>query len=127
MWFHYVKQSPRTIAVNYCKKHLDNVVSSILRFQVSDSYRFQMLKLHLFLAGYDMQFDIKYAYFNFLQSINPTAWRECYKNLLFDASTRIMSDSILVYAKWQSAVMCCINFNWLKILELVGIFLAIAF
>ncbi|XP_021835271.2 lysine-specific demethylase JMJ32 [Spinacia oleracea] len=40
MWFHYVKQSPHTIAVNY---------------------------------WYDMQFDIKYAYFNFLQSINPTA------------------------------------------------------
>lgn len=40
MWFHYVKQSPRTIAVNY---------------------------------WYDMQFDTKYAYFNFLQSINPNA------------------------------------------------------
>ncbi|XP_074270495.1 lysine-specific demethylase JMJ32 [Silene latifolia] len=39
MWFHYVKQSPRTIAVNY---------------------------------WYDMQFDIKYAYFNFLQCLNPT-------------------------------------------------------
>ncbi|CAO2816844.1 unnamed protein product [Amaranthus hypochondriacus] len=39
MWFHYVKQSPRTIAVNY---------------------------------WYDMQFDIKYAYFNFLQSIDPS-------------------------------------------------------
>ncbi|KAL9247017.1 hypothetical protein vseg_020489 [Gypsophila vaccaria] len=37
MWFHYVKQSSRTIAVNY---------------------------------WYDMQFDIKYAYFNFLQSLH---------------------------------------------------------
>jgi jumonji domain-containing protein 7 len=30
----------------------------------------------VFYAGYDMQFDIKYAYFNFLQSIdyrNPTS------------------------------------------------------
>lgn len=40
MWFHYVKQSPRTVAVNY---------------------------------WYDMQFDIKYAYFNFLQSIRPSS------------------------------------------------------
>ncbi|KAL6206002.1 hypothetical protein ACLB2K_023253 [Fragaria x ananassa] len=44
MWFHHVRQSPdsrgRTIAVNYCKG-----------------------------SRYDMQFDIKYAYFNFLQSI----------------------------------------------------------
>lgn len=37
MWFHHVKQSPRTIAVNY---------------------------------WYDMHFDIKYAYFNFLQSVH---------------------------------------------------------
>lgn len=30
----------------------------------------KLLIILLFVTGYDMQFDIKYAYFNFLQSIS---------------------------------------------------------
>lgn len=67
MWFHHVSQSADdgglTIAVNYCK-------DQAFPFHFSTcSILIKFLMLVLFYAGYDMQFDIKYAYFNFLQSI----------------------------------------------------------
>lgn len=47
------------------------------------------------MAGYDMQFDIKYAYFNFLQSIhcpsieNPTLAKKLSEDLGSDATEQI--------------------------------------
>lgn len=72
MWFHHVRQSPdaggRTIAINYCKDH---VSPSPLRFQLLYDLLDAKVKTRLLqLAGYDMQFDIKYAYFDFLQSVH---------------------------------------------------------
>lgn len=45
--------------------------------------------LHMSCAGYDMQFDIKYAYFNFLQSIQ---FRSTPSPLLKDKLAEIDSD-----------------------------------
>jgi len=73
MWFHYVKQSPRTIAVNYCKKAFSTQdLLHVKRFKYQPIIALYFEILHV-LAGYDMQFDIKYAYFNFLQSIRPSS------------------------------------------------------
>ena len=79
MWFHHVSQTPGeggyTIAVNYCKSICILLLSSVSLQLVN--YFFFLLALLLlicylciYFVGYDMQFDIKYAYFNFLQSVS---------------------------------------------------------